>query len=279
MVYTTHSTVVIYTHKPTSNTNTSSPIHNQQSQSDDTLIMVIIIASLVIIVIYSIGIYLCVRKRHKLMNLDKIAEVIKKGDSSNDDIDNNADADDDNQIEGVPGNIEGDHGNNGSLMEQDIGAVYADENVNISTKTSAEKRVQNDEIRLWLQNIGFPHYFQNFFENGYESIGFIKEISNELELEEIGIAESHRIPILHAIEKLKNPEIAAMEYDASDNHESIDKWLEAVALSHYTDIFIETGYNSMESLRQITDISELNKIGVYDKTDCLKILQKIKESA
>ena len=57
-----------------------------------------------------------------------------------------------------------------------------------------------------LQKIGFLHYFQNFFEAGYDSIEFIKAINNELELEEIDVAELYRV--------LENAEI-------TDNRESI----------------------------------------------------------
>ena len=90
-------------------------------------------------------------------------------------------------------------------------------------ETLDNESVQNDKIRVWLQRIGYLHYFQNFVEAGYESIEFIKAINNELDLEEIGIAESHRMSILHAIENLKKAHINDVHYSKNvrDNHESV----------------------------------------------------------
>ena len=66
-------------------------------------------------------------------------------------------------------------------------------------------KMKRDGIRLWLESISFSEYFSNFVLSGYESIEFIQEIQNELELQEIGISsESECRLILLEIEKLRN---------------------------------------------------------------------------
>ena len=70
--------------------------------------------------------------------------------------------------------------------------------------TNKALEMQNGEIRLWLESISFPEYFNNFVSNGYESFEFIKEIRNESELLEIGITnKSECNEILGEIEKLR----------------------------------------------------------------------------
>ena len=43
---------------------------------------------------------------------------------------------------------------------------------NISTEGDIHD--EKERVRVWLQRIGYLHYFQNFFKAGYDSIDFIK---------------------------------------------------------------------------------------------------------
>ena len=83
-------------------------------------------------------------------------------------------------------------------------------------------KTQHDRIRVWLEIISFPQYFNNFVLSGYDSIEFIKEIQNELELQEIGIgSKSECNEILCEIEKLRMNVIHEMK-DGEKECEIVD---------------------------------------------------------
>ena len=73
-----------------------------------------------------------------------------------------------------------------------------------SRDNNTDLKMNYDALRLWLETILSSEYFDNFVLSGYESMEFIKEIQNELELQEIGInSKTERIHILVEIEKLR----------------------------------------------------------------------------
>ena len=62
------------------------------------------------------------------------------------------------------------------------------------------------KVQRWLtENVRFPQYFDNFVQNGYESLDLIKEIPDKNELKQIGIdLAGHRTKVMAEIRKLKN---------------------------------------------------------------------------
>ena len=89
-------------------------------------------------------------------------------------------------------------------------------------ENSTDLKMQHYGIRIWLESISFPEYFDNFVLSGYESIEFIKEIQNKSELEEIGIISvSECNQILCEIEKLRMIYIHEMRYSL-DEHEVVN---------------------------------------------------------
>eukprot|EP01083_Nonionella_stella_P315175 1137618_1 len=73
---------------------------------------------------------------------------------------------------------------------------------NLSMMETAGRRA----IRHWLHNVvQLPEYYDCFINNGYETMVFVKDISNAAQLQEIGIASvEHQMIVLQEIEELKN---------------------------------------------------------------------------
>ena len=89
--------------------------------------------------------------------------------------------------------------------------------------TNEDLEKQNNEIRLWLESISYPEYFNNFVLSGYDSIEFIKAIRNESELIEIGVSSKTECnKILCEIEKLRMIAIPATK-DGVETFEIVDE--------------------------------------------------------
>eukprot|EP01084_Bolivina_argentea_P072677 131955_1 len=75
-------------------------------------------------------------------------------------------------------------------------------------------------LQSWLESIQLTQYCDVFVTNGYDSLCIIKEITDSLQLTEIGITnQQHQIQIMNAIEKLKNSYIKTHEKEISMNFE------------------------------------------------------------
>eukprot|EP01084_Bolivina_argentea_P113310 201975_1 len=78
--------------------------------------------------------------------------------------------------------------------------------INKSYINNNNEMTETDEklkIQKWLSLIKLPQYFDAFISNGYESLNFIKEISNKTELFEIGVElKGHQTKLLAEIKKL-----------------------------------------------------------------------------
>eukprot|EP01084_Bolivina_argentea_P091534 164774_1 len=89
-------------------------------------------------------------------------------------------------------------------------------NKNEENKCITQGHLENDEqkhddgleIKRWLENVvGLSEYYNNFIENGYQSMQFVKAIENELELREIDILiKEHQTLIMKEIKRLNGNE-------------------------------------------------------------------------
>merc|ERR1712173_288556 len=67
------------------------------------------------------------------------------------------------------------------------------------------EKKNNDPVEIWLHlEVGLLLYYDNFCENGFETMDLIMDIDNKEELKEIGIfSEEHQNKIMREINKLK----------------------------------------------------------------------------
>jgi hypothetical protein len=121
------------------------------------------------------------------------------------------------------------------------------ESVNGSSSTNAALAENPLEIfKQWLKHVKFEHLEEYLIENGFDNIDFLNgPISNENDLEIIGIPESDRKPFFAEIEKLSKPLkiIDIQNKNKLNNNEienntlSVEQWLKSINLEEYIDVF------------------------------------------
>eukprot|EP01084_Bolivina_argentea_P275751 470349_1 len=93
-------------------------------------------------------------------------------------------------------------------------------NLNVSSTPKDDVNFEQMELKLWLKHVkvDFEMYYDVFVTNGYESIKFIKELSDVSELKDIGIeVKEHQIELMKAIDELKNQSIIKPEKEGIEN--------------------------------------------------------------
>eukprot|EP01084_Bolivina_argentea_P109464 195669_1 len=95
----------------------------------------------------------------------------------------------------------------------------------MSTKMSKENSNDLVMIKEWLEyKVCLIKYFNNFVDNGYDSMDFIKAISDRQQLEEIGIIiPGHKTKILTEIKKLANNMSGILDENTQQQHEGRDE--------------------------------------------------------
>eukprot|EP01083_Nonionella_stella_P105541 303588_1 len=87
---------------------------------------------------------------------------------------------------------------------------YVDVETQELTPMHMRNKVHQDalELQYWLESVvGLAHYFEAFMDNGYESLEFVKAISNMNEVIDIGIhSKQHQVKIWEEILKLEGEE-------------------------------------------------------------------------
>ena len=71
--------------------------------------------------------------------------------------------------------------------------------------TTVDHKTDYEVMKFWLEHtVGLPQYYELLIGNGYESLGFVKEIDSRDQLKEIGIIlTEHQTKLLSDIEPLK----------------------------------------------------------------------------
>eukprot|EP01083_Nonionella_stella_P126902 384366_1 len=91
--------------------------------------------------------------------------------------------------------------NNDSDSEQLYDKVAPSTHGNDKTSSKDAK----EAMRTWLQSIGLEQYLTLFIQNGYDSLDFIKEISDVNQLSEIGVhLKGHQTKLMTQIQRLNN---------------------------------------------------------------------------
>eukprot|EP01083_Nonionella_stella_P168051 566249_1 len=167
-----------------------------------------------------------------------------------------------------------------------------------TTDAKTQHIVHNDPVRNWIVNeLGLGQYVELFITNGYEEMDVVM-IMKEQDLQEIGIEnQGHRAKIMAEIEKLKdipgandqtgmttrNGEFIVdevMDDSVSSNHsdaEEVKQWLaDVVGLQQYFECFVYNGYDSLLFIKDISEESELQDIGISIARHQIHILAQIK---
>merc|ERR1712187_301113 len=79
-------------------------------------------------------------------------------------------------------------GSNPNLNDDARSNSEGRENITKNDIIDDDKNMDRILLKKWLDNVvKLGEYYDNFIQNGYESVQFVKEIRNILELKEIGI--------------------------------------------------------------------------------------------
>ena len=81
----------------------------------------------------------------------------------------------------------------------------ADDDEKISANDVVDEEIKKSQIYKWLNDIGFGQYYNNFAQNGFDNLDFVKQIQNVNTLKDIGIdLKGHQLKLLNEIENLSS---------------------------------------------------------------------------
>ncbi|XP_048467984.1 ankyrin repeat and SAM domain-containing protein 1A-like isoform X5 [Rhincodon typus] len=122
-------------------------------------------------------------------------------------------------------------------------------------------RILEQSVGQWLDSIGMQQYESKLVLNGFDDVRFMgANIMEEQDLRELGIHEvGHRRRILQAARSL--PKIKPFGFDGNSNT-SIVAWLESLGLQDYSQTFLSSGYNSMDSVKNLWELEIVNVLKI-----------------
>lgn len=128
------------------------------------------------------------RAQQRLKNLEAISKQIENIDAISD----------------IKLFVESSKSNDIDTKKPSIPKFLIDPNAADDEKASANVgEIKQSEIYKWLNNAGFDQYYNNFAQNGFDNLDFIKQIQNVDTLKDIGIElKGHQLKLLSEIEKL-----------------------------------------------------------------------------
>ncbi len=177
-----------------------------------------------------------------------------------------------------------------SYNENEINKIW--NTINQKNMCNNTETVRYDAIKKWLHELKLLQYYKIFIENGYDDVDCIKDM-NDNDLKIIGINKmGHRKKIIKSLNNIYNSIDSPLSYDNVSNistksdsrkqdkinkilkikkisyneRNKIKKWLnETVKLGQYFELLIKNGYDTFESIYDITfnDLAEIgiNKMG------------------
>ncbi|XP_059509438.1 ankyrin repeat and SAM domain-containing protein 1A-like isoform X2 [Stegostoma tigrinum] len=122
-------------------------------------------------------------------------------------------------------------------------------------------RILEQSVGQWLESIGMQQYESKLLLNGFDDVRFMgANIMEEQDLRELGIHEAgHRRRILQAARSL--PKIKPFGFDGNSNT-SVVAWLESLGLQDYSQTFLSSGYNSMDSVKNLWELEIVNVLKI-----------------
>ncbi|XP_072419408.1 ankyrin repeat and SAM domain-containing protein 1A-like isoform X3 [Chiloscyllium punctatum] len=128
-------------------------------------------------------------------------------------------------------------------------------------QNASGSRMLEQSVGQWLESIGMQQYESKLVLNGFDDVRFMgANIMEEQDLRELGIHEAtHRRKILQAARSL--PKIKPFGFDGNSNT-SIVAWLESLGLQDYSQTFLSSGYNSMDSVKNLWELEIVNVLKI-----------------
>eukprot|EP01084_Bolivina_argentea_P303201 523414_1 len=120
----------------------------------------------------------------------------------------------------------------------------------IGENDTEEKETDSNVLQFWLNSMNLCKYIDNFTKNEYKTIESVVDINGKEELKQMGIIKKVDLNRLFVhIQKLQE-----MKY-----------WLDSICLTQYLKMFVLSGYQSLELIKEINEICELHSIGIENQ--------------
>ncbi|XP_060794566.1 ankyrin repeat and SAM domain-containing protein 1A-like isoform X7 [Neoarius graeffei] len=117
--------------------------------------------------------------------------------------------------------------------------------------------ISDQSVGDWLERAGLPQYESKLLLNGFDDLRFMgSNVMEEQDLKEIGITDAtHRRKLLNAARTL--PKVRGCEGSVS-----LSSWLESLGLSEYLHNFLQSGYNTLEAVRNLWELEMVNVLKI-----------------
>ncbi|KAM9444851.1 ankyrin repeat and SAM domain-containing protein 1A isoform 3-T3 [Clarias gariepinus] len=117
--------------------------------------------------------------------------------------------------------------------------------------------ISDQSVGDWLERAGLPQYESKLLLNGFDDLRFMgSNVMEEQDLKEIGIADAtHRRKLLNAARTL--PKVRSCDCSVS-----LSSWLDSLGLNEYLHSFLQSGYNTIEAVRNLWELEIVNVLKV-----------------
>ncbi|XP_053542317.1 ankyrin repeat and SAM domain-containing protein 1A isoform X5 [Ictalurus punctatus] len=117
--------------------------------------------------------------------------------------------------------------------------------------------ISDQSVGDWLERAGLPQYESKLLLNGFDDLRFMgSNVMEEQDLKEIGVTDAtHRRKLLNAARTL--PKVKGCESSVS-----LSSWLDSLGLSEYLHNFLQSGYNTLEAVRNLWELEIVNVLKI-----------------
>ncbi|XP_053498747.1 ankyrin repeat and SAM domain-containing protein 1A-like isoform X2 [Ictalurus furcatus] len=117
--------------------------------------------------------------------------------------------------------------------------------------------ISDQSVGDWLERAGLPQYESKLLLNGFDDLRFMgSNVMEEQDLKEIGVTDAtHRRKLLNAARTL--PKVKGCEGSVS-----LSSWLDSLGLSEYLHNFLQSGYNTLEAVRNLWELEIVNVLKI-----------------
>ncbi|XP_058265281.1 ankyrin repeat and SAM domain-containing protein 1A isoform X3 [Hemibagrus wyckioides] len=117
--------------------------------------------------------------------------------------------------------------------------------------------ISDQSVGDWLERTGLPQYESKLLLNGFDDLRFMgSNVMEEQDLKEIGITDAtHRRKLLNAARTL--PKVKGCEGSVP-----LSSWLDSLGLSEYLHSFLQSGYNTLEAVRNLWELEIVNVLKI-----------------
>ncbi|XP_067387651.1 ankyrin repeat and SAM domain-containing protein 1A isoform X3 [Emydura macquarii macquarii] len=122
-------------------------------------------------------------------------------------------------------------------------------------------RMLEQSVGEWLESIGLQQYESKLLLNGFDDVRFLGcNVMEDQDLREIGISDpQHRRKLLQAARSL--PKVKSLGCDGN-SQPSVPTWLDSLGLQDYIQSFLSSGYNSIDTVKNLWELEIVNVLKV-----------------